>query len=189
MPARTNKSAPSFSGNPKDLEDYLEDVKRVCDEHGKKNDSDFVEYALHYLPADERESWKTLPESRATANHPIVWVDFVKAVMAIYPGSSRKGRYELVDLENLVMDQGRKAPRDLETLGSYTRNFKRIGALLEEENVLSGSELSRLYVKGLGATLRETVNRRLEIKHPDHSLLRPHALSDIVKEAEFCLSG
>ncbi|KAF9026410.1 hypothetical protein BDZ89DRAFT_913629, partial [Hymenopellis radicata] len=186
MPSRTDKSAPSFSGNPKDLEDYLEDVVRVCQDCGKNDEKDFVEAALHYLSADDREAWKTLPQAKAS---PLKWPAFKDAVMAIYPGSQTKGRYELTDLENLVADQSHKAPRDLATLGEYTRSFKKIGALLEEEQVVSASELSRLYVKGLGANLREIVGRRLEIRHPDHSLLRPHDLADIVKEAEFCLSG
>ncbi|KAF8996568.1 hypothetical protein BDZ89DRAFT_1148974 [Hymenopellis radicata] len=167
MPSRTDKSAPSFSGNPKDLEDYLEDVVRVCQDCGKNDEKDFVEAALHYLSADDREAWKTLPQSKAS---PLKWPAFKDAVMAIYPGSQTKGRYELTDLENLVADRSHKAPRDLATLANIR-------------------ELSRLYVKGLGANLREIVGRRLEIRHPDHSLLRPHDLADIVKEAEFCLSG
>ncbi|KAF9038789.1 hypothetical protein BDZ89DRAFT_1216424, partial [Hymenopellis radicata] len=194
MPPRSTKSAPTFSGNPKDLEDYLEDIKRVCEEHGKADEADWVFYALHYLSAEERESWRTLQESKsipARGTQPAVvptWAPFVKAVMEIYPGAQMMGRYELTDLEHLVLERARNPPEDLQTLRDFTRSFKRIGTLLIDEDVVSASELSRMYVKGLGAGLRECVNRCLEIKHPDHHPLRPHLLAHIIKEAEFCLS-
>ncbi|KAF8997138.1 hypothetical protein BDZ89DRAFT_898838, partial [Hymenopellis radicata] len=180
MPPRSTKSAPTFSGNPKDLEDYLEDIKRVCEEHGKTDEADWVFYALHYLSADDRESWRTLKETKTVTARGTqlaitpTWAPFVKAVMEIYPGAQMKGRYELTDLEHLVLERARNPPEDLQTLGDFTRSFKRIGTLLIDEDVVSSSELSRMYVKGLGASLRESVNRHLEIKHPDHHPLRPH---------------
>ena len=194
MPGRGNKSAPSFTENPKDLMDYLEDVKNLCVEHGKKDDADWIQYALYYLPAEAREYWRRIPEAKDVTSAlgvitKATWDAFVQAVLNKYPGAREKGRYELSDLQDASDQRHLAPPQDLHTLGEYTRTFERIGLALKEESAVSDPELARLFERGLGEALKGMVKRRLEIKFPDHPPTRPHKLADLISASEFCLTG
>jgi hypothetical protein len=186
MPTRGEDGAPSFSPDqPRELRRYFKELSllficaQVTDDEEKKI------YACRYLDVDSAELWESLPKFEPGEPY----LDFVKAIYQLYPGSEDERKWTVAAMENLVSEHLRSGIRSLDDLGRYYRAFRTITKFLRDNNRISEAEQSRAFVRGFQSVLWDRIARRLELKFPDHYPDEHYPFEQVHTAAKFVLHG
>jgi hypothetical protein len=81
MPARGHATAPSFDGNPLNLQRFLDEVALLAEDAGL-DDAGRIKHSLRYASLSDHELWSGLPAVQAAD-----WTAFKTSVMQLYPGT------------------------------------------------------------------------------------------------------
>ncbi|THG93573.1 hypothetical protein EW026_g7696 [Hermanssonia centrifuga] len=149
------------------------------------NDEEKKRYAVMYVPIDVADQWNYLPEKAA----PGTFEDFRKAVFTLYPGASTDRQFEYSDLLAVIQEWQQKGISSLTQWGEYYRAFTLRASFLKGKNILSELEQRRLFMQGITGLLKQAIERRLEIKQPDHNSSVPYEMKDIFEAAHHILAG
>ncbi|KAF8441005.1 hypothetical protein L210DRAFT_3645249 [Boletus edulis BED1] len=185
IPMRGTPDAPQFHGTSTLLSGYFDDIE-ILSNSINLTVAKKIRLAIRYADLEESEFWETLPE--ATANPPD-WNIFIMAVKKYYPGCEETNRYCRADLTQVVKDYQAKLMCSLDDLGEYNRAFIRVSASLTANNRLAESECNFLFLSGFPDSIRDHIQHRLQIVHPDIHPDDPYPMHDIMEAAKFLLSG
>lgn len=183
MPRRGDKNAPTFSGQPADLDRFLEDVQLCAEEAGIATGT-YVIHATRYAPPEIENQWRELPEYEA--RH---WETFCDAVRKLYPGLDKDRKYSVASLDNWVEQYQKSKITSLEQLGAYTRGFLVRANYLVNNRRFSTVEKNRNYLRAFTGDVRDRILHRLQIAAPDQHPDDPYEQSLVYHHAERCLHG
>ena len=187
LPARSERSAPSFDDNqPEELERYFADLETLLDRHTVNADQEKKQAALKYLKIRTENLWKT---TEAWTDPTKTYDEFKAEVFKLYPGSSSDRTYTMQDLDLIIGHYARIGILTSTDLGEYYRRFLLISRYLISKNRLSTQEQSRSFLRGLPPQLEAKVRQRLQQKLIDHFPDDPYALSDIYEAVSYVLMG
>ena len=80
MPCRGAPKAPTFSGDPCDVTDYLDDIAQLCEACGAISGAEKIKYALKYMSHEVEKLW-----CHAMHYCKADWDAFGRLVMRFYP--------------------------------------------------------------------------------------------------------
>ena len=186
MPTRGEDGAPSFSPDqPRELRRYFKELNYLFIRAQVTDDEEKKMHACRYLDVDSAELWESLSEFE----HGTQYLDFVKAVYDLYPGSEDERKWTVASMEKLVSEQLRSGIHSLDDLGRYYRAFRTITKFLHDNNRISEAEQSRAFVRGFQSALWDRIARRLELKFPDHYPDEHYSFEQVHTAAKFVLHG
>ena len=186
MPARGHSTAPSFlPSQPRELRRYFDQLAHHFTKCGIETDAEKKQFARLYVDIDTSDLWGAIPEHEEGKSY----ADFVKAIYKLYPGAEDERMWSISDMDKLVGEQLRLGIHTATKLGTYYRAFFTITQFLRQKNRLSEAEQSRAFVRGIQSDLWARIQRRLELKFPDHYPDDPYPLESIHEAAKFVLHG
>ncbi|KIO00332.1 hypothetical protein M404DRAFT_153071, partial [Pisolithus tinctorius Marx 270] len=80
IPCQGSPEAPSFSGCPKDLRSYFDDISNSCDGYGLLDGLRHIKLALKYVPFESADLWSHFVEESGGD-----WTSFTSEVGQLYP--------------------------------------------------------------------------------------------------------
>src|ERR1700677_3694977 len=92
-------------------------------------------------------------------------------------------------MDKLVGEQLRVGILDANKLGAYYRLFYMITQFLIRKNQISAAEQSCAFIRGFQSDLWNQIQRRLELKFPDHYPDDPYTLAKIHEAEQYVLHG
>jgi hypothetical protein len=186
MPARGHSTAPKFDPTqPRELRRYFIELDMLFGAAGVTDSDQMKTHACRYVDIDTAELWESLPEFAAGTSYNA----FKTAIHKLYPGSENDRKWSIADMDKLVGEQLRVGIFDASELGMYYRSFYNITQFLRTKNRISEAEQSRAFVRGFQSGLWARIERRLELKLPDHYPDNPYNLEEIHEAAKFVLAG
>ncbi|KAG6870880.1 hypothetical protein C0992_012207, partial [Termitomyces sp. T32_za158] len=111
------------------------------------------------------------------------------AVICLYPGAKKLTRYTVNDLHQLAQDTFEDGIDTIGTLSTYYRDFQRVARWLLQNGKLYRNKKHRLFQQGIPTSLWTKIARRLEIAKPDHHLLEPYNVEDVLEAGKWALKG
>jgi hypothetical protein len=183
MPTRGHSTAPTFDGNPLNLNRFFDEVDLLAEE-AKVDGKGKIKHSLRYASIADYELWNRLPTATQSD-----FAAFRKEVLELYPGAEDDRRYTVADLNRLTSTQATYGIRSRAELGEYYREFFRIADFLKEKNRLSARELNAAYEAGFDPELRARVKTRMQYSEPNHFHDDPYDFKDFHKCAHFLLAG
>jgi hypothetical protein len=186
MPTCGHSTAPKFDPTqPRELRRYFDELDMLFAACSITDSDQMKRHACRYLDIDSAELWESVPEF-ATG---ISFNTFRTAIHKLYPGSENDRKWSILDMDKLVGEQLRVGIFDASDLGMYYRSFYNITQFLRTKNRISEAEQSRAFVRGFQPGLWTRIERRLELKLPDHYPDDPYNLEEIHEAAKFVLAG
>ena len=123
------------------------------------------------------------------ANTTVSYVDFTKAIHALYPGSEEERKWSVADMDKLVGERSRIGVISLADLGDYYCQFLAITTFLKSKSRLSNDEQSRAFACGFQPEMWARISQRLQLKFPDHFPDDPYPIDAIHEAARYVLHG
>jgi hypothetical protein len=187
MPARGDRTAPNFDPKqPRELRRYFSELEFHFTRSSVTAAEEKKKHACRFVDVDTSELWESLPEY---TDHAVSYVDFMKAVHALYPGSDEERKWSVADMDKLVGERCRLGVLSLSDLGEYYRQFLAITTFLRGKSRLSEAEQSRAFTRGFQPDLWGRISQRLQLKFPDQFPDDPYSLDAIHEAARYVLHG
>ncbi|KAJ3555802.1 hypothetical protein NP233_g12120 [Leucocoprinus birnbaumii] len=183
MPARYERSAPKFDGQPRSLRRFFEDIDHLARECGLSQ-RETIQHTLRYLETNDYDIWASQPSSNGDD-----WLRFKADITALYPGSEESARYTVTDLENFVETNATVPIQDRLRFGEYYRTFVTIATYLIGRGLISLRERNRYFMSGFDITFRQQLRNQLRMQNPLHPLDEPWDISTVERAARFLLEG
>ncbi|THG93373.1 hypothetical protein EW026_g7845 [Hermanssonia centrifuga] len=185
MPMRGERNAPIFDPDvPRTLSRYFDDLIELFTRCAVVNDKEKKRYVMIDVLIDVADQWNYLREKAA----PGTFEDFRKAVFTLYPGASTDRQFKYSDLLAVIQEWQQKGISSLTQWGEYYQAFTLWASFLKGKNILSKLKQRRLSMQSITGLLKQAIERRLEIKQPDHNSSVPYEMKDI-KAVHHILAG
>jgi len=185
MPARGHATAPKFiSSQPRELPRYFNELNNLFQDANITDEGIKKAQACRYVNIDESELWQVLPEYTNNS-----YDEWKKAVLTLYPGAMEDHKWSMADLDQLLGSTSRMGIMNSDEYAEYYRKFFTITQFLIGKSRLSESEQSRLFQRGFQPSLWAKIERRLEVKIPDHYPGDPYDFEKIKEAATHVLRG
>ncbi|KAI5998920.1 hypothetical protein F5J12DRAFT_895316 [Pisolithus orientalis] len=123
---RGSPKAPSFSGRPKDLRSYFDDIIDFCDGFGLSDGLVCIKFALKYAPFESADLWSHFVSSSKGD-----WARFTSEVTQQHPELDETSRSHANELASLKVGFASSDVVSMSSLGQYYHNFCRISLSLE----------------------------------------------------------
>ena len=187
MPPRGHATAPTFDpANPRNLRRFFLDVEALFERSGVEDEQQKKVWVVRYLPIEVAELCESLPAYSGEGHS---YQQFKTAVIALYPGAGDDRKFSMAEVEALVAQRAKSPITNVVELSSYYRDFYTMTTYLIAQGRCSKSEQSRLFVRGIAEPLWERIQKRLELKDPDHYPDDPYDVDKVYEAATFILHG
>jgi hypothetical protein len=178
MLVRSANAAPKFSDKAADLAPYFEEFKQLCEDHRLTVLKDKIRMAVHYILAEDQQSWKTLPSfSGETDTNGVTtysYKEFKTEVFELYPEAEQTAVVcaTQADLDKLVRKRAKYPILSRMDIGDYHRKFQVQALQLVRKGYMSENEVNFAYLNGYNNQnrLRARIEARLDLKTPDRDL-------------------
>ena len=164
-PIRGQSSAPSFSGDPRHLTRYFQDLEGVFTAFRIDTFAERFRDAKHYADPEVEDVFNALP----LPPNP-TWEEFKAAAVQAYPGAEDENRFVESDLAETVSKfQARTAgvPMTKALVGEYYRDFVKVATFLHVRGRIHMPSTRRLFLSGFAEPLQSQIKLSLQIRHPD----------------------
>lgn len=187
MPQRTERGAPAFSAsNPRELSRYFVDLEILFKKCTIAADTEKKTWSTYYLSVADSDEWEMLPEYGDPTKN---WLDFQKAVQALYPGSTADERYTRADLDEHLARWRTHGISSLREWAEFFRTYQAITTWLIAKQRFSAFDQGHRIFKVLDPVTSNAVEQRLMIKDPDHIADDAYTLDAINQAATYVLRG
>jgi hypothetical protein len=183
MPARGHSTAPTFDGNPLNLNRFFEEVEILAADAGI-DDAGRIKHSLRYASLNDYELWNRLPTATEAD-----YAAFKKSVLDLYPGTEDDHRYTVADLDRLTRTQSSYGIRTRAELGEYYREFIRIVGFLFDKGRISERERNLAYENGFHTEFKQSIKTRMQHLFPTHFYTDPYDYQEFHNCAHFLLAG
>lgn len=194
MPFSGERGAPSYKGDPDELQRFLDHVREVGARHGVRGE-DLIPWAVQYADVQSGElwdlSWDEFKADQAARNLAIAdaWAAFTKVVEGLYPGKGSSRQHTIGELEDIVIGRAKEPIRTREELGEYHRAFLRKSTYLIQRGATAKATIGNLFIQGITGELRDLMFDRLKLTHIDHITGDPFSVQEIMDALNFVLAG
>ena len=186
MPAKGHSTAPKFSADqPRELRQYFEELDNLFTGAAITDDQIKKSQACRYLDFESADLWQNIPSFTAGSTYD----NWKEELYKLYPGAEADKKYTVADMDKLVGERYRAGIYTLEDLASYYRSFFAVTKFLIEKGHLTEKEQNQAFIRGFQAALLDKIQRRLEIKVPDHNVRDAYKMSDVHSAAAHILEG
>ena len=186
MPAKGHSTAPKFSADqPRELRRYFEELDNLFAGAAITDDQTKKSQACRYLDFESADLWQNIPTFAAGSTYD----NWKEELYKLYPGAEADKKYTVADMDKLVGERYRAGIYTLEELASYYRSFFAVTKFLIEKGHLTEKEQNQAFIRGFQAALLDKIQRRLEIKVPDHNVRDAYKMSDVHSAAAHILEG
>ncbi|KAI0326316.1 hypothetical protein GY45DRAFT_1348437 [Cubamyces sp. BRFM 1775] len=187
MPPCGHATAPTFDpANPRNLRCFFLDVEALFERSGVEDEQQKKVWVVRYLPMEVAELCESLPAYSGEGHS---YQQFKTAVIALYPGAGDDRKFSMAEVEALVTQRAKSPITNVVELSSYYRDFYTMTTYLIVQGQCSKSEQSHLFVRGIAEPLWERIQKRLELKDPDHYPDDPYDVDKVYEAATFILHG
>ena len=145
-PVRGQSSAPNFTGEPRHLTRYFQDLEAIFAAHNIHDFAERFRDAKHYADPSVEDVFEALdlPENPT-------WEDFKAAAIKMYPGAEDDNRFVEGDLSATVAafkatTGGTRYTK--ENIGEYARNFIKIAKFLERHGRIYMPSARKVFLEG-----------------------------------------
>ena len=185
MPRRNERGAPTFSGQPEDLERFFQDVE-IVSEGCQLDDRRLMRWACTYARTQDEDMWQKLP---AFTDPLGTWVDFKDQVLDEFPGSRRGIEFTVSDLEEWAALWGKKEIRNNRDYGEFDRHFRWIAQFLVDRGNVSDREMDLIYRTAFTGEIASILTTRLIAMYPMQKGDRPYSVEQFRKALEYTFDG
>ncbi|KAG6894148.1 hypothetical protein C0992_007336 [Termitomyces sp. T32_za158] len=155
------------------------------------------EYASRYVLYDTAETWTGITEfntqipgdQEGAAPRAATYEEWKVAVIRLYPGAEESTRYTVNDLHQLAQDTFEDGIYTIGALSTYYQDFQRIAWWLLQNGKLYCNKKHRLFQQGILTSLWTKIACRLKIAKPNHHLLEPYDVEDVLEAGKWALKG
>ncbi|KIO13859.1 hypothetical protein M404DRAFT_943696, partial [Pisolithus tinctorius Marx 270] len=126
IPCRGLPKALSFSGCPKDLRSYFDDIINFCDGFGFSDRPEWIKFALKYAPFESADLWSHFISSSQGD-----WARFTLEITQQYPELDETSRSHANELASLKVGFASSEVVSMSSLGQYYCNFHQISLSLK----------------------------------------------------------
>jgi hypothetical protein len=187
MPAHGDHTAPKFDlTHPRELHCYFSDLDFIFRCAGITDNTEKKQYAVWYVNVNTSKLWEALPKY---SNNTKTYSNFTKVIYALYPGSEKKHKWSVADMDKLVGEQQWLGVLSLGDLGEYYRQFLSITSFLISKHWLSTVEQSRAFVHGFQNKSWMCILQCFQLKLCNHFPDDPYRLEDIHEATQYVLHG
>ncbi len=156
LPSRNADDAPSFrSDEPEELDDYLAEIEALASTYTVP-DAHKVHAAIRYADASAKRLWKSSDGYNEVADK-CDWAIFKKDLTDSFYQSSKKSKYSMRDLEDLVHKWKKRSMDSERRLEEYHRAFTPVAKALEKCSVISEKEMQCWFWKGIHRSARKEI--------------------------------
>ncbi|KIM52199.1 hypothetical protein SCLCIDRAFT_141677, partial [Scleroderma citrinum Foug A] len=182
MPCKGVPKAPTFSGDPCDITDYLDDVAQLCKACGAISGAEKIKYALKYVSCEVEKLW-----CHATHYCKADWDAFGRLVMCFYPEVDADACHTRSALQHVVERQVSIPMTSQVDLGAYLHEFESISLYLLRKEHLSESERSRWFLDGFSPEFKSALLHCLSLSDLNHHPEDPWTTDEILLQAKCIL--
>ncbi|KAG6875508.1 hypothetical protein C0992_003552 [Termitomyces sp. T32_za158] len=196
MPTRGHFSAPKWDETkPRELTQYFRELEYLLRDCNITDPMQMKEYTSRYVLYDTAETWTGITEfnmqipgnQEGAAPRAATYEEWKAAVICLYPGAEESTCYTVNDLHQLAQDIFEDGIYTIGTLSTYYRDFQRIAQWLLQNGKLYHNKECRLFQQGIPTSLWTKIACRLEIAKPDHHLLEPYDVEDVLEAGKWAL--
>ena len=163
MPCKGVPKAPTFSGDPCDVTDYLDDIARLCEACGAISGAEKIKYTLKYVSHEVEKLW-----CHAAHYCKANWDAFGHLVMCFYPEVDVDACHTCSALQHVIERQVSIPMTSRADLGAYLHKFESISLYLLCKERLSESERSRWFLDGFSPEFKSALLHRLSLSDLNH---------------------
>ena len=182
MPCRGVPKAPTFSGDPCDVTDYLDDVAQLCEACGAISGAEKIKYVLKYVSCEVEKLW-----CHAAHYCKADWDAFGRLVMRFYPEVDADTCHTRSALQHVIERQVSIPMTSRADLGAYLCEFESISLYLLHKEHLSQSEQSRWFLDGFSPEFKSALLHRLSLLDLNHHPEDPWTTDEILLQAKHIL--
>ena len=169
---------PTFSGDPCDVIDYLDDVARLCEACGAEK----IKYAPKYVSHEVEKLWcHAMHYCKAN------WDTFGCLVMRFYPEVDADVCHTCSALQRVIERQVSILMTSRVDLGVYLREFESISLYWLRKEWLSESERSHWFLDGFSPKFKSALLHRLSLSDLNHHPEDPWTTDKILLQAKCIL--
>ena len=159
LPLPTSPNAPKFNGQPGDLVAYFQFFDGHKDTSGWPDETT-IKTAIRYITdIKTRQLWALRDRSLVGAER--TWAGFKKTMYDCYPGAEAMLRYEIADLDRLILKLREEGLGDRFHFQTYVNEFEVIAETLKDAQLMTDSGLNSKF----RASLPEGTTRDIALNH------------------------
>ena len=182
---RREELAPPFDrSKPREFPQYFDDLEALFTRANVTDDAEKKKWVLRYLDFETEQLWEALPEFDNTLS---TYDNFKYAILGFYPEAYGDFIYSINDLEALITDYQQQEILSLEELLEFHRRFLTISNWLIKKRQLTKLEQQRAYIRSFEPAIFNSINKRLQLKNPDHHPGVPYPIEDVLNAAHFII--
>ena len=180
LPSAHSRQAPErFEGHYHQVEEFLEEVDALYQNHRVFDPYDQVRAFLRYCSLSVKEFVRTSRHYKAP-NWPLLKQDLI----TYYDAELCRNPYRPADLEEFIRKNAHKDISNLHRWRKYYVNYNRIAGHLLDKGYITERDRHGCFWKGIPSLLKQVLESRLLALHPRYDSSHPWEMDDVCQVAE-----
>ncbi|KZS90869.1 hypothetical protein SISNIDRAFT_468116 [Sistotremastrum niveocremeum HHB9708] len=159
MPLPNTDGAPSFTGSPYEIDDFLRHFEYLCDRRGIVY-HEMCQSVPEYTTEKIRTLWENLPEHKAGN-----WEAYKARILSLYPERDPGYRQSHGALMRLIRRQARMEIDRLSEFAEYNREFLWIASWRVKQGYMTESKRDEYFADGIHKDLLSEARSLLKRRH------------------------